>query len=139
MREPLEPREDEPSPLTTSVLVVIANPHVRRMVVWALDELGMDHVYQPNWRRAVRTTDARPALAIGHLDDVGKNVLGVRALLRASWGEPVPFILLSHRRAIAHVAAECGAAAGLRKPLVVGLLLATVRRILPTHAVDFPK
>src|SRR6516225_9292478 len=111
-------RGEEPSP---SVLVVIADPHVRRMVVWAVDELGMDHVDQPNWRRAVRTTDARPALAIGDLDDIRQNVAGVRALLRASWGESIPFILLGHCRAIADVAAGLGAAAELRTPLDVRL------------------
>jgi hypothetical protein len=46
--------------------------------------------------------------------------------------------LLSHRRTVADLAAELGAAAGLRKPLNAGLLLATVRRILPTPAADFP-
>jgi hypothetical protein len=34
---------------------------------------------------AVATTDARPALAITDLDDGGKNVAGVRAILRAGW------------------------------------------------------
>jgi hypothetical protein len=58
-------------------------------------------------------------------------------LLRASRGDSVPFILLSHCRAIADLAAEQGAAAGLRTPLVVGLLMATVRRILPPPAADF--
>jgi DNA-binding response OmpR family regulator len=131
MLEPFEPQETEPSPPPRVVLVVIADPQVREIVGWTLDDLGLAHVDVPGWRRAVATTDVRPLLAIGDLDDVGKNVAGVRALLRASWGEPVPVVLLGSRPDVADVAAEMGAAAGLRKPLDVGMLIAAVKRILP--------
>jgi hypothetical protein len=48
---------------------------------------------------------------------------------------PVPFFLLGYGSNAATIAAELGALAGLRTPFDVGLLMATVRRIL---GVTFP-
>jgi DNA-binding response OmpR family regulator len=138
MLEPFEPTADEPSPPPRSVLVVIADPQLRQTIGWLLDDLGLTHVDMPGWRRAVTTTDIRPGLLIGDLDDVGKNVAGLRAVLRASWGEPIPFVLLSSRRDVTEIAAELGAAAGLCKPVDVGMLIAAVNRILPTPETQFP-
>jgi CheY-like chemotaxis protein len=120
----------EPSPPPRSVLVVVVDPQLRQMVSWLLDDLGFAHVDVPSWRRAVTTTDARPALVICDLDDVGANVAWFRAILRSGWGEAVPFIGLSYRADVDASAVESGAVAGLRKPLNAGLLMTTVERLV---------
>jgi hypothetical protein len=109
-----------------SVLVVSADPPLRQRVGWLLDDRELAHVARSPWRRAVATRDPRPTLAIVDRDDVGKNAAGLGALLRAGWGESVPFVGLSQRTDVAAIAAKPGAAAGLRKPIDGGLLLTTV-------------
>jgi DNA-binding response OmpR family regulator len=116
------------------ILVVIADPQLRELVGWLLDDLELAHVDVSTWRRAVATTDSRPDLVIVDLDDVRRNTADLVAFLRSGWAEPVPFIGLSHRPDVDEAAARLGAAAGLRKPINVGLLLTTVGRVVGTTA-----
>jgi DNA-binding response OmpR family regulator len=112
------------------ILVVIVDPQLRQLVGWLLDNLDLAHVDVPSWRRAVATTNSRLARAIVDLDAVGENTAGLVAFLCSGWGEPVPFIGLSHRADVEDIATRLGAAAGLRKPINAGLLIATVERTL---------
>jgi hypothetical protein len=108
---------------------VLADPQPCHRVARLLDDVRLPHTDASTWRHAVAAVTTRPALAIVDLDDVGANAAGLVALMRSGWGEPVPFILLGHRRAIAEVAAGLGAAAGWRKPIAVGRLITMVTRL----------
>jgi hypothetical protein len=79
------------------ILVVIADPALRQLVGWLLDDLDLAHVAVSTWRRAVVTTDSRPELVIVDLDDVRKNTAGLLAFVRSGWGEPIPCALTVFR------------------------------------------
>jgi DNA-binding response OmpR family regulator len=111
------------------ILVVVDDPRLRELVGWILDELELRYVALSTWRPAVAELAGRPSLAVVDLDDVGAHLAGLVALLRAGWGEPVPFIGLSRRP---DRFAEAGSADVLRTPLNVGLLMGTVTRLVPT-------
>lgn len=113
------------------VLVVMADPSYRQVVVLALEDLNLAHVDVPTWRDGVAWLTTRPSLAIYDLDQHPSNdYAGLLALILRGWGAPVPLIVISASPDVAIIAATVGATAGLRKPLSVPRLFQAIDQVI---------
>jgi hypothetical protein len=68
--------------------VVIADPDLRPVVVWTLDELELEPVVVRTWREGVAWPPGRPALALYDLDQhPSADDAGLRALVARRWAD----------------------------------------------------
>jgi hypothetical protein len=111
------------------VLVVIANPDLRRLIGRVVEELNLVAILFGEWEASFATLAPRAEAVIVDLDDF-EDTVGQPDFPHAAGGTPAPLIAVSRRSNVADVAPRLGAMAGVRKPFDVGLLMATIGGVL---------
>lgn len=113
------------------VLVVEDEPSIRELLRDAFEQEGLDVVTASEGEQAIRIARARrPALV---LLDMGLPLLDGAAVadaIRDTYGDTVPFVVVTASRRIEEAAARIGAARYFTKPFDVPELVRAVRAAL---------
>jgi hypothetical protein len=114
-----------------SVLVVIADPQLRRLVGWLVGELDLPYMPVARWHEGVAVLAPRPSLLLCEIDDLDESPLAFAALAAHGWDAPVPLIILNRSADVEAIAGAFGAVAGLRKPIDVARLMSVIQPRIP--------
>lgn len=115
------------SELGRVVLVIVADPSLRRFVGRAIEELDYHPVLAASWSDAFERVSARPRAIVVHASDI-PYARNAALMARTNWRAPVSLVILTQRNAVRDVARLIGAIDILRLPLNLDLLLATIDR-----------
>lgn len=116
-----------PSP--APVLVVDDDPHIRRLLEWALEDEGIVvETAADGYEAIARLAQRRPALVVLDMGLPGVDGYAVAESLRATYGGAVPILVLTADGRAAAKAQRVGAFAYFPKPFELDELIATVQR-----------
>jgi len=117
------------SPGGIRILVIDDEPHIRRMIQWALEEEGFVVDTAADGQDGLaRAIGSPPALIVLDMYLPAIDGVGVAERLREAQREPPPVILITADDRPADLARRVGAFAYLRKPFDLDDLLAAVRQ-----------
>jgi DNA-binding response OmpR family regulator len=116
-------------PSAAPVLVVDDDPHLRRLLAWALEDEGIAvETAADGYEAIARLAQRRPALVVLDMGLPGRDGYAVADSLRAAYGGTVPILVLTADGRAAAKAQRVGAFAYLPKPFELEELLAAVQR-----------
>lgn len=130
MSMPLTPHLTDDRLGRAPVLVVDADPGVRRLIWWTLEEAGFAVETAADAFEALRqAARRRPALVIVDLGPDGGVAADIAAVLRAIHGQHLPLLLLQDPASASEGGPELGHIVTLAKPIIPQTLVAAVRRL----------